>query len=894
MSPGNPWASDQHGQGDTELPLDLHCSFGGSDVETFSDNDEGEGADSHWDGGVAGMKENGPRSAAASTLVGDLDGDEAIAAAQRHVHATQPGRLATVGSATDYDYDYHLSGPGRRVGYSDLTSIDWIFEQNKERARLHRLAADRSDSASRPARRRLRSLLDSSQVWLVLIFSGIAIGCIAAGIDIVGAWLGDLKGGYCRRGPQGGRFYLSRTFCCWGEDDLASCSQWVQWRDAFSTMVAAGYAVEYLLYVLFSVLFASAASVLALAYAPYAKHSGLPEIKSILNGLVITEFLSPMTLLIKSLGLCLAVASGLWLGKEGPLIHVACCCADLLMWPFESLRLNEATRREVLAAAAASGISVAFGSPIGGVLFSLEQVASHFPDRTMWRSFVCAMVAAVTLHTIDPWRTGKIVLYQVTFTRGWHSFEMLPFILLGVCGGLYGALLIKLNMRVARWRLTTPAAVRWPVAVVAAVALVSAVVNFPNILMRAQLSDLVHNLFSQCSDSPDDPLLLCKTGAASWATISLLLSAAVLGFLLATITFGLDIPAGIILPSLAIGGLYGRAVGVAMEMWQRAHPDFFLFLFDKCGESEAQCVSPGLYAIVGAAAALGGTSRMTVSIVVIMFELTGALTYAIPIMVSVMLSKWCGDIFGKKSIYECWIHLRGYTFLDYKEDSSGSSSAGVSTGDVRVREVMTRMRDLTVLTATGHTIETLRAVLNATTFRGFPIVRDTAAPVLLGYISRDGLAFALDAAAGAGAAASLPSHTPVSFTARQSCDHASSGAPDSSGAEETALDLRPWVDHTPLTISVYTSFPIVLQMFQRLGVRYLLLVDQGRLRGLLTKRDVWMVLESLEYGSDDVSTGPGADAAKDADAHPDASGPGTDSRDWGMGVAGDGRRAVPD
>ncbi len=81
------------------------------------------------------------------------------------------------------------------------------------------------------------------------------------------------------------------------------------------------------------------------------------------------------------------MASGLWLGKEGPLVHVACCCANLLLKASETLTSNEGTcillgsaaltnnlarKREVLSAAAAAGISVAFGSPVGGVLFSLE------------------------------------------------------------------------------------------------------------------------------------------------------------------------------------------------------------------------------------------------------------------------------------------------------------------------------------------------------------------------------------------------------------------------------------------------------------------------------------------------------------------------------------------
>jgi hypothetical protein len=38
---------------------------------------------------------------------------------------------------------------------------------------------------------------------------------------------------------------------------------------------------------------------------------------------------------------CLAVASGLWLGKEGPLVHVACCSANLFMKLFSNVNENE-------------------------------------------------------------------------------------------------------------------------------------------------------------------------------------------------------------------------------------------------------------------------------------------------------------------------------------------------------------------------------------------------------------------------------------------------------------------------------------------------------------------------------------------------------------------------
>lgn len=428
------------------------------------------------------------------------------------------------------------------------------------------------------------------------------------------------------------------------------------------------------------------------------------------------------------------------------------------------------------------------------------------------------MVAAVTLHTMNPFRTGKIVLYQVTYSRGWHRFEIIPFALLGIVGGIYGGLFIKLNMKIARWRKSRRNP--YPVLEVAIVSLVTALVNFPNIFMRAPTTSLVHSLFLECEAVADNKFDLCQTGSAAVMKIALLLTAAVLAFFLASSTFGLDIPAGIILPSVAIGALYGRALGIAMEMWQRAYPD--LFLFSNC-EPDEPCVTPGIYAIIGAASALGGVTRMTVSIVVIMFELTGALTYVIPIMIAVMLSKWCGDTFSKRGIYESWIHLNQYPFLDHKEDTTPP--------DIPASQIMTGIDDLAVIPATGHTIESLKELLTTHRYRGFPVVRDTSNPVLLGYISRNELSFALSNARSP-KSRKLPPGTPTYFAHQPFED------------PRDMLDLRPWMDQTPITLDSQTTFQIMLSMFQRLGLRYVLFVNKGLLQGFLTKKDVWYILNS--------------------------------------------------
>ncbi|KAK5946248.1 chloride channel [Knufia obscura] len=753
--------------------------------------------------------------------------------------------------------DWNVETQGRRVGYENLTAIDWIFEYTKERQRLRRLLATSSGWSGT-----LRQLLDNSHVWIVLVVTGLMVGLVAAFINIASDWLGDIKTGYCKDTATSTQFYLSKQFCCWGHDEVSQCREWTPWRKALKIENLGGaYVVEYIFFVLYATLFAACSAVLVQGYSRYAKQSGIPEIKTMLGGYVIKEFLGGWTLITKSIGVCLSVASGLWLGKEGPLVHLACCCANIAMRPFDSLSSNEARKREVLSAAAASGISVAFGAPVGGVLFSLEQLSYYFPDKIMWQSFVCAMIAAVTLQALNPFHTGKIVLYQVRYTTGWHGFELVPFVLLGITGGLFGGLFIKLNIFVARLRRSENYPLRnRPILEVSIVAAIAAMINFPNLFMRAQLSELVYYLFAECATIGNNDIFgLCKaTVAGSLSMVSLLVTAAGLGTLLAAVTFGLPIPAGIILPSLAIGALYGRALGVIVELLHKHHANSMVFA--AC-EPDVPCITPGTYAIVGAASALAGTTRMTASIVVIMFELTGALTYVLPIMIAVMLAKWVGDAFGPRSIYDAWIQLNEYPYIDNRDD--------VAAPAIPAASIMTRTGDMTCINADrSYSLEDLRNLLRTTSFRGFPVLRQQrssstgsttshihkpARNVLLGYISRTELSYALDHAQNIGGHASAARSATMMCYFMHSSEHERS----------TGIDLRPWMDQTPITLHVGSSLQLAVSMFQKLGLRYLLLVERGSLRGLLTKKDIWWILNANEVHSSSAQFLPGAGVLRD-------------------------------
>lgn len=52
----------------------------------------------------------------------------------------------------------------------------------------------------------------------------------------------------------------------------------------------------------------------------------------------------------------------------------------------------------------------------------------------MWQSFVCAMSAAVILQAFDPFRSGKLVMYQTKYSHDWQGFEILPYAILGIIG----------------------------------------------------------------------------------------------------------------------------------------------------------------------------------------------------------------------------------------------------------------------------------------------------------------------------------------------------------------------------------------------------------------------------------------------------------------------------
>ncbi|XP_069067968.1 H(+)/Cl(-) exchange transporter 5 isoform X2 [Pleurodeles waltl] len=718
--------------------------------------------------------------------------------------------------------------------YEDFNTIDWVREKSRDRDRHREIASKSKESMCAL----LRSVSDAFSGWLLMLLIGLMAGALAGLIDISAHWMTDLKEGVCLIG-----FWFNREHCCWISSDTTyedrnNCSEWRSWSQLVigQTEGAFPYIFNYFIYVLWAVMFSLLAVSLVRWFAPYACGSGIPEIKTILSGFIIRGYLGKWTLIIKTVTLVLAVSSGLSLGKEGPLVHVACCCGNILCHLFTKYRKNEAKRREVLSAAAAAGVSVAFGAPIGGVLFSLEEVSYYFPLKTLWRSFFAALVAAFTLRSINPFGNSRLVLFYVEFHTPWHLLELIPFILLGMFGGLWGAFFIRANIAWCRRRKTTKLG-KYPVLEVLLVTAITAVLAFPNEYTRISTSELISELFNDCgpldesklcdyvtvtnaTNSTNENQILDKSvGPGVYTAMWQLFLALILKVFITVFTFGMKVPSGLFIPSMAVGAIVGRLLGVGIELLAYYNRDWSIFK-DWCSQG-TDCITPGLYAMVGAAACLGGVTRMTVSLVVIMFELTGGLEYIVPLMAAAMTSKWVADAIGREGIYDAHIRLNGYPFLEAKEEFSHKTLA---------MDVMRPRRNdpvLAVLIQDSMTVEQVEAIIAETPYSGYPVVVSQASQRLIGFVLRRDLVISIERARKK--QDGVVSASSIYFT-----EHSPSLPPTS----PPSLKLRSIMDLSPFTVTDQTPMEIVVDIFRKLGLRQCLVTHNARLLGIITKKDV--------------------------------------------------------
>ncbi|CAI0429899.1 unnamed protein product [Linum tenue] len=656
-----------------------------------------------------------------------------------------------------------------------------------------------------------------------------------------------------------------------------SVENFAGWKFSLTfAIIQKSYFAGFVLYVLINLALVFSSVYIITHFAPAAAGSGIPEIKGYLNGVDIHGILLFRTLIGKIFGSIGSVGGGLALGKEGPLVHTGACIASLFgqggttKYHVSSRWLqffqSDRDRRDLVTCGCAAGVAAAFRAPVGGVLFALEEVTSWWRSQLMWRVFFTSAIVAVVVRTAMGWcKSGKcghfgsggFIIWDVSDGQEDYSFEeLLPMAFIGVIGGLLGALFNQLTLYITYWRRNHLHKKGTRVKIIEAclISVITSAVSFGLPLLRK---------CSPCPESDTDSSIECPRPPGMYgnyvsffcgkekeyndlATIFFntqddairnlfsaktihefsaqsLLTFLVMFYTLAVLTFGTAVPAGQFVPGIMIGSTYGRLVGM-----------FVVNFYKKLNIEE------GTYALLGAASFLGGSMRMTVSLCVIMVEITNNLKLLPLIMLVLLISKAVGDAFNE-GLYEEQARLKGIPLLESKPKyQMRTMTAKDAFGNQKVVSLprVAKVADIV-------------SILRSSKHNGFPVIdhKRNGETLVVGLMLRSHLLVLLQSKVDFQHSPlpfdSLSGSRPISHNFTEFVKPVSSKGISiedihlSSDDSEMYIDLAPFLNPSPYVVPEDMSLTKVYNLFRQLGLRHLFVAPRpSRIVGLITRKDL--------------------------------------------------------
>ncbi|XVE98408.1 hypothetical protein REPUB_Repub03eG0104000 [Reevesia pubescens] len=630
-------------------------------------------------------------------------------------------------------------------------------------------------------------------------------------------------------------------------------------------MLSQRYGMAFLVFSLSNLVLTLFAAIITALVAPEAAGSGIPEVKAYLNGVDAPGIFSLRTLIVKIVGSISAVSSSLLVGKAGPMVHTGACIAALLgqggsrryglTWKWLRFFKNDRDRRDLVTCGSAAGIAAAFRAPVGGVLFALEEMASWWRSALLWRAFFATAVVGIVLRAlIDVCLSGKCGLFGqgglIMFDAysenvSYHLADVPPVLVLGVIGGILGSLYNFLLDKVLRvYNLINEKGIAYKIFLACTISIFTSCLLFglpwlascqpcPSDAAEAcptvgrsgnfkkfqcapgHYNDLASLIFNTNDDAIKN---LFSKNTDSEFQHSTMLIFLVTCFILSILSYGIVAPAGLFVPVIVTGASYGRFVGMLFG----SHTN----------------LSHSLYAVLGAASFLGGSMRMTVSLCVIILELTNNLLLLPLIMMVLLISKTVADAFNG-NIYDLIMKAKGFPYL---ETHAEPYMRQLTVGDV----VSGPLQLFHGIEKVGNILH----ILKTTRHHGFPVIDEPPhfeSPILYGLILRAHLIALLKKRA----FLSTPVRIGVdAFRHFSADDFAKKGLGNVDKIEdikltdeemEMFLDLHPFTNASPYTVLETMSLAKALILFRQVGLRHLLVMpkisNRAPVVGILTRHD---------------------------------------------------------
>lgn len=346
-------------------------------------------------------------------------------------------------------------------------------------------------------------------------------------------------------------------------------------------------------------------------FAPEAAGSGIPHLKSVLQGEKAMNW--KRILPVKFLAGVLGIGGGLALGREGPTVQMG-GAAGMMTAGWFRIKTGFGEKKALMSAGAGAGLAAAFNAPLAGVIFVLEELQGNFTPVV----FVAAFLASVSGDVVARLIAGDAPVFHLHDLPTVPVSE-LPFaLLLGAIAGFGGILFNRclLGSLTGFEKLTRsswlPGAIAGALAGMAAWAM-------PGLAGGGgSITDLA------------------IAGKISFGLLPVLLLAR---FALTMTSYGSGAAGGIFAPMLVIGALAGLLTGLSIEsLWPAAlaHPETF--------------------AVLGMGALFTSVVRAPLTGIVLMLEMTGQYEFMLPLLVCCLTAYGIAEWAREPGIYEALKH----------------------------------------------------------------------------------------------------------------------------------------------------------------------------------------------------------------------------------------------
>ncbi len=343
---------------------------------------------------------------------------------------------------------------------------------------------------------------------------------------------------------------------------------------------------------------------------PHVGGSGIPEVKLELTGKLKVKWWP--ILWRKLIGGIMVIGTGLFLGPEGPSLQLGSSIGQGVGEGFKQSKTNS---RILLATGAASGLSAAFGAPLAGALFVIEEVIHNFSSRVWLNALAGALTADLVATTFFGQGHSLAITYTHVFPIQLYWHLLILGVLIGLFGHLYKVWLFKLKKEYLKITIIP----RWlhgliPLAILIPIAYFWPLITGPGNRLILSLSSTV-----------------TKSG---WTIVGMLAFYLIMRLVFSIVSYDSGLPSGIFLPILAMGALIGATYGTFMAQLGLLPQRFVVNLI--------------VFSMAGLFAAI---IRAPFTAIILITEMVGSLLHLFPLAIVAFIALLIDEFLGGRPIY---------------------------------------------------------------------------------------------------------------------------------------------------------------------------------------------------------------------------------------------------